>query len=960
LRAVRESADRRSPFVSRKSSPSGDGDIIAAFRRVLPLNFRSCWALCAPALLFACALVGAPAAAQSPAPATAVDGRVVDAQTGLALPGASVSVVGRPATTTTDSTGTFHVLGLAPGMYTLRVTHAGYQPGDADNITLTSATAATVTLSLQAVTTGSRLTTIGRSSTTLSSALQKASTIYRSLDTEALIENGTFRAGDALRGLPDINNGITGDTAALGDDLQLDFRGIGTLETLATLDGHPIAYGVEGGYNYQLSPVAGLRNINVTYGSGSNLAGYSAIGGTVDFQTLDPTPDRRIFVSQGYGQYDKASTQVQITGTEKRLGYAFGFGVGSLDGPLKDDEQYQPGAAFDQSAVVAGANPYVRDLGVYKDDSLAVSRSGLAKVSYALSDTSKLTFTSLVSSYWNDKTGNGDGDYTTYPLALAEGEANLAGYSPAAFPGLAPCPAGTFVATNANGQPNGFGPPPKGSAPGTLGPRDGGITCQTPQQYAQFNTGYFGAGTAWQSFNFGDYHLGFQSTPHNQVIRADVFTNRYLDNISRLDALPFVTVPGTSDGAFYASFNVEETGASASDTFLGRNNDVGLGYTYLNTGYDLAFATPGGASAGTPQVFESGFVLHDIYHPSGSPLSAYFDGTLKHASATDTSNVDPRLSFVYKAAANDIVRLSGGATTTQPSGDELDQPFVPSPPGGAGGGASINCEANSIGSAPSSVLKPERGVDTEVAYGHRFGGDSQVQVTIYNTNIYDKLFSTSIPLSESGTGFISPAYLAQATAAIAAVCGGTANALATEAVTGTFNVGQERARGAMINGRARLTRRTFIDYDWTLDSTSLISAPVQLLQANVTLVPGSQLAHLPLHTFAGALDHVFGRSVDVRYTVHTVSAANTKSLPPYNYSDLRASVPAGPGLFSVTISNLFNQWANIQGLRNLGVPLALNGYATTADYTPYIGTAATEQFGLPYRTIFFNYALFTR
>ena len=598
-------------------------------------------------------------------------------------------------------------------------------------------------------------------------------------------------------------------------------------------------------------------------------------------------------------------------------------------------------------------------MGVYKDDSLAVSRSGLAKLRYALNDTSNLTFTSVVSSYWNDKTGNGDGDYTPYALALAQGEGNLAGYSPATFAklGLAACPAGTFVATNANGQPNGFGPPPKGSAPGTLGPLDGGITCQTPQQYAAFNTGYAGAGTAWQAFNFGDYHLGFSSTPRNQIVRADVFTNRYLDTISRQYALPFISEPGDSSQAFYARDNVAETGATVSDTFRGRDNDFGLGYSYLNTAYDLSFATPSGGSAGTPIVNESGFVLHDIYHPQSGPLTAYLDGSLKRSTATNTWNADPRASLVYSASNHDVARFSVGATTTQPSGDELDQPFVPSPPGGAGGGAGINCVSNSIGTAPSSVLKPERGVDTELAYGHRFRDDSQVQLTLYNVNIYDKLFSTTIPLSQSGTGFIDPVYLAQATAAIAKSC---PNAAATLAVTGTFNVGQERSRGAMLGGRQRLARNTFIDYDWTLDSTALVSAPVQLLQANVTLIPGAQLAHLPLHTFVGGLDQVVGHALDLRYTIHTFSAGNTKSLPAYNYSDLRASVPLGRGLVSVTVSNLFNQWANIQGLRGEGVPLALNAYATAANYAPLVGNAATEQFGLPYRTIFFNYALFTR
>jgi hypothetical protein len=927
------------------------------------MKFSPCPARHAPALLLACAFVTTPAMARTLPLPTEIDGRVVDTQTGLALPGASISVVGGPiggpASFVADGRGSFRIVGLPPGTYALRIAHVGYQPSDADNITVAEGTAANVTLSLQAAPSATRLTTIGRSSTTLGGALQKAATSYRSLTPETLIESGVYRAGDALRGLPSLNNGITGDTAALGDDLQLDFRGIGTLETLATLDGHPIGYGVPGGYNYQLSPVAGLRNINVIYGSASNLAGYSAIGGTVDFQTLEPTPDERITLSQGYGTYSKASTQLQATGSIGRLGYAFAYGVGSLDGPLKNDYQYQPGAAFDQSAVVPGANPAVRDLGVYKDDSLAVSRSGLAKLRYALNDTSNLTFTSVVSSYWNDKTGNGDGDYTPYALALAQGEGNLAGYSPATFAkfGLGACPAGTFAATNANGQPNGFGPPPKGSAPGTLGPPDGGITCQTPQQYAAFNTGYAGAGTAWQAFNFGDYHLGFSSTPRNAIVRADVFTNRYLDTISRQYALPFISEPGDASQAFYARDNVAETGATVSDTLLAHDNDIGLGYSYLNTAYNLSFATPSGASAGTPVINEAGFVLRDIYHPPSGALTGYFDGSLKRSTATNTSSFDPRASLVYSASNRDIARFSLGATTTQPSGDELDQPFVPSPPGGAGGGAGINCSSNSIGSAPSSVLKPERGVDAELAYGHRFRDDSQVQLTLYNVNIYDKLFSTTIPLSQSGTGFIDPAYLAQATAAIAKSC---PNAAATLAVTGTFNVGQERSRGMMIGGRQRLARNTFVDYDWTLDSTALISAPVQLLQANVTLIPGAQLAHLPLHTFVGGFDQVVGHAVDLRYTIHTFSAGNTKSLPAYNYSDLRASVTAGHGLVSVTVSNLFNQWANIQGLRGDGIPLALNAYATPANYAPLVGNAATEQFGLPYRTIFVNYALFTR
>src|SRR5664279_482076 len=97
-----------------------------------------CSARHVPALLLACVLSAGPVRAQTPPP-TEIDGRVVDTQTGLALAGASVSIVGGPVggpvSFVTDGRGSFRVVGLRPGTYALRITHVGYQPSDADNIT---------------------------------------------------------------------------------------------------------------------------------------------------------------------------------------------------------------------------------------------------------------------------------------------------------------------------------------------------------------------------------------------------------------------------------------------------------------------------------------------------------------------------------------------------------------------------------------------------------------------------------------------------------------------------------------------------------------------------------------------------------------------------------------------------------------------------------------------------------
>jgi len=95
----------------------------------------------------------------------------------------------------------------------------------------------------------------------------------------------------------------------------------------------------------------------------------------------------------------------------------------------------------------------------------------------------------------------------------------------------------------------------------------------------------------------------------------------------------------------------------------------------------------------------------------------------------------------------------------------------------------------------------------------------------------------------------------------------------------------------------------------------------------------------------------------LRYQWFWVSEGNTKSLPAYNYSDFSAAYPVKNGVITGTVLNAFNQYATIAGLIGEGVPLPLNQYATQSKYTPYIGAAATEQFGLPFRTIYFSYQI---
>jgi outer membrane receptor for ferrienterochelin and colicin len=899
-------------------------------------------------VLFASAAPPARAAAQTPS--GSLTGVIDDAQSGLPIAAAHVVVEGATRSADTDARGAFHVDALAAGIYHLRFSHVGYASAESDDVVVSSDGTTTVTLALNATSVAQSATIIGRAATRSADALQQSSTISRTLDADALSATGYNRAADALRQLPAVTNSITGDTGGLDDDAPLDIRGIGATETLTTFDGHPVAYGAQGGFNDQLSPIVGMRDVSVIYGSGgNNLDGFDAIGGVIAFRTIEPTAQTHLTFSQGIGTFDRQSTTLQATGTQGRLGYAIAAGVSGSDGPIKNATEYQPGAAWDPSATV----PAVRDLGVYTADASANVRSLIGKLHYTFSPQTALTFTSISDGSWENKTGNGDTDVATYPYEVAIANSKLAAQKasdPCLAPGQKPGAAGNaFQALNIYGIPYGTGP---------NGQPDGGNPCQTVSSYAALNAGPAGEGPAWQAIDFDDEDLNFTTGSSSVLFQADAYTNRYLIDQDRTEALPYDPVPG--EGKFNATklSIYSTTGSTISAALSGRNDDLTIGLRYLDAADVLAKYGSGGvlSSYGSPNVNEGGLFLRDVYRVPGAPLTAYADLQLSHASATDTTYNDPRLSLVYTPVPRYVVRVAAGATTTQPAANLLGQPFTPSITGGAGGGGTAKCGAgviDSIGSAPSTTLQPERGVDEELSVAHAFWADTSIQATVYNENVYNKIFSSLlVPLSRASF-YVNPAYVSEAQSDFDSACGAGNYTLG---FTENANLGL-RAQGIMIDGRIRASHRVYLDYDYAVTSTILTTADPQVLQNNLTYIVGSQLPHVPLQTFTTALDDMVAPGFDARYTLHTVSSNNTKALPAYNYSEFSLSHSIGSGRLTASIFNLFNQNASSVGLENLGVPLALNSFATASAYAAYTGAAATEQFGLPPRMLYVDYTV---
>lgn len=873
-----------------------------------------------------------------------ITGKIVEAGSGLPLLGVVVSAAG-PTTvkTLTDMRGNFTLSNLAAGHYVLIVALKGYAAAGTE-LPLSDGQALTVSIPMersQGATTGVHV--LAREVIHSSSAMQTAAVISTTVQAQSMNNQGIYRAADKLINLPAITNGGSSG-ATPGDAVTIDIRGIGELETTTLIDGNPIGPGFSGAYSFQLSPVFGLRDIKVLYGSGSDLYGVDAIGGVVDMQTLDPTLHPTATFTQGYGTWNNLTTSMTATGTmpSGRFGYALALGTQASDGPFKHDSFYQASAAFDPFAT----DPAVRALGVYSDDTSITNKSTLLKGSLKFNDSSSMTASWLSGAWWDDKTGNGDNDYLPYAVALASGQNLLAA---AIASGNDRCNAANPQQFDLGFQSNTNGSTP-GRGPG--GKRDGGSRCQTPQSYANFIDGWQGAGPSWNALRSNAYSLHYDQTHGNNTISLNTFTNIYRDSVDRTAQLPFFKVP--DDNADWSFEQASNAGLTVSDDIQAQNNEFGFGYFWENSAY---FYQQNGAPQLAPITHQTSYFLRDAWHPVSSHVTTYANVWFKHSTVTNSSFVDPRLAFVY-TQGNNVFRVAGGATSTEPFPSDIESFFQPTAVGVFSG--NILCSGlNTVGSVPSSELKPELGVDQEASWGHRFSGDSTLQLTLYNDNILDQIYdSLTLPLSDLTVPFDAQPYAN----AVARTCGITSKqALSLLGVSGSINIGHTLARGIDLAGRVRLSSPFYIDYTYDTISTALKADDPSLINplygGSLILIPNAQLPNIPLHKWSFTLDYTFWRDVEAQLETDHESENNQRDLPAYTWSNLSITVPIGNGDFTTTVDNLWQTDADYRGLIGEGYPQPLNHFAQPADYAPYLGAQATERFGLPFRTINFTYTI---
>lgn len=862
---------------------------------------------------------------------TTVTGRILDASIGLPIPGASVELraQGRSvATGTTTSDGTFSIANVPAGTYTLVIAAHGYQ------------TVASVPLPIEAgqplvefqtaiLPASAGLRTIGEVKSVSRSTLQTSATINTYLSPSIIQDQNYVRAGDAIGTLP----AVTASTSSSqGDDLSISIRGFDSSETATLLDGHPIGpIGAFGhGFDYQLAQFWGLSDIGVIYGSGATgLYGVPTIAGAVNFETLNPTNAPHAAFTDGFGDNGKALSAGSVTGTLGRLGYAIAYGVQGTDGelgpaPIKQSALLGGGAdqcsASSVSQGIATLIPGDVAACTYPVTGAYTNRNAIAKFTYQLDRKTSVLATAYNLAMFADSTGNGDTDYLTPEFVALSHPSGVNDTQTLPNGASATCTNSYVVATSVSNY-----------------------ECLSSSQFASTFSGPTGGG------NFGRMHAATLQDYHARVTRqvgagqliVDGYTDRY----------HYLNFKGI--GSRYYDDTYFTHGALVSDEYAGKRHDFSFGVYFQHQLHETNSGTFQGPFVGYT-LADTNYFIHDAYSATDR-LTVYADLGFDRSQNTATTSFDPRLALQYRPTANDVFRVAGGRSTSEPDPSLLFGGFS------YGSVNSFNPFSNCgslapIGSGSSPDVKPEQARDLELSAAHRFANQATFEADLYDTVETNPILSGTFPLSVIPPNELPSAADVNAfVSKLQGVCGGITGqtySAANLGVSTSFNAGQATYRGVTLQGSLPLVRGLAINGGYTVQSAFYSGIGNDILANNQYLLNNHQLLAVPMHQATLGLGYTNQQgALSARIDAYYVGANNPLYRPSYWYANANISKSVGPVTFNLGASNVFNSIASAYGLVGYGTYKPENQFG---DGLTTGLSQGSEQFGLAGRQLFFT------
>lgn len=914
-------------------------------------------------LLIAFMLAASPAAA-APDPAattTIVSGRILDTQGGLPVPGATVDLMRNGtvvATGHTDSFGTFRISGVPSGTYFVLVRANGYESTRLSPDLLVSADVPEVSFQMAVSRQRQGLKQIGYVVAGGRTTLQTTTTINTHIDANILQSQGFQRMGDVLTTVPGV---VTQTSSSVGDDMTLSIRGFDPTETATLLDGHPIgpvgAFG--NGYNYNVSPFWGLSAADVIFGSGATgLFGATTIAGAVNFQTINPTPQNHVSITQGVGNNNKLLTGLLGTGTIGKLGYALAWGTQGTTGNF-------PGGFIQQTALLQSSvvnpgyktNPPPPDLthanaynlvNYYPVSGGYVQRNWVGKLIYQFSPRTSLEFTSYSAQTWSNSTGQGDNDYETFPYVLFGAQQELAAIR------------GSKGGKNTilvNGKPRSCV-----DSIAVLVDNPQGYTCMSAVQYALNFYGPFGGSIdRWRTLGDSDNDARFTQQLGEGIITLEGFVDAYNFNAQK--------GPGAAIGPYGPGPNFlnlyNNRGYLLGDDFPMSKHDFGFGYTWLhqsNTNGQFPYSLPNGVTYNTfgtnPPLYLStaSYYVKDSWTPNDK-FQAFGTFWLQRSLDTASTHFDPRIALIYRPDGSDVIRFAAGRSYSEP-----DPSLLAFAPPAYGAPSSLNCPPATSGSgalvpiasAANTSLQPETAQDLELAYGHRFNASTNIQADVYQSWESQALLSGNQTIIGFPGITVPEDYITKALKRLD-LCPGLHPTKANLAFATTFNAAGARYRGIVLSSNVGITRTVSFNASYNIQSAAYIGVPTDILIANTNLIDGSQIYGIPLRQGTMGLAYQDNTGIAARLDANYFSGNNSWNRNPFWFANANVSKTSGQTTIGLGVYNFFNSAAQHYGYIGYGVYQPQNFFGLAQNGGPNSAIEqSSEQYGLPFRQYWFT------
>jgi hypothetical protein len=275
----------------------------------------------------------------------AVTGRVLTPN-GQPVAGAAVTLDGAVHLSATSAAdGGFAFADVGAGTYAVRVAKPGFDQLVRTDVAVAggASTAIDATLTPSSF---SSLQTIGRTSTNVSGrvGINTTTAAIQTIPAQAFVDQGKLQVTKLLEETPGVSltsNAAGGGSnhASLGAPEYPSIRGALYYQTESLIDGHAVSVGAIGTFNPLLVLPGLLQNIEVAKGPGSMPAEINyAIGGTINYRTLEPTRTNVLTFDAGADGYGGSNTTLRATGSiaNHRLDYAFAYATLGTPGPLQN------------------------------------------------------------------------------------------------------------------------------------------------------------------------------------------------------------------------------------------------------------------------------------------------------------------------------------------------------------------------------------------------------------------------------------------------------------------------------------------------------------------------------------------------------------------------------------------------------------------------------------------------